>query len=45
MITLFTCEADGCDNQGITYRFEAEVANATCGGCGTTLEGKAEADV
>jgi hypothetical protein len=42
MITVFTCNAEGCPNEGIAYRMEETGLTAMCGGCKETLTGTPE---
>lgn len=42
MITLFTCNAEGCPNCGIEYRMIDANPTAMCGGCKETLIGTIE---
>lgn len=41
-IIQFTCNAEGCPNEGIVYRMEDSELTANCGGCWASLAGTPE---
>lgn len=44
MILIFTCNAEGCPNEGIAYRMADAEPKANCGGCWASLQGTPETE-